>query len=163
MADLMQEATGTPSARTLATCRALVPMGVDPSPDCFKERSDTKYVTIYKDRNKGSDKRMVIKRTKRMGFSPEMVWKSGQSADFMSKLDKNVKDATVVKFNDDCDVVYWRVNLPPGVKNRDFCVMRCDSIVPLGSRRPARFLADDARLAAGFCARGRRSIRSRRC
>jgi hypothetical protein len=67
---------------------------------------------------------MVIKRTKRMEFSPELVWKSGQSAEFMSKLDKNVKDVQIQKFDDECDIVYWKINLPPGISNRDFCVMR---------------------------------------
>ena len=67
---------------------------------------------------------MVVKCTKRMDFSPELVWKSGQSAAFMSKLDKNVKDVAIQKFSDECDIVYWRINLPPGITNRDFCVMR---------------------------------------
>jgi hypothetical protein len=65
-----------------------------------------------------------MKCTKRMDFSPELVWKSGQSAAFMSKLDKNVKDVEIQKFSDECDIVYWRINLPPGIANRDFCVMR---------------------------------------
>jgi hypothetical protein len=90
------EASAEPSQAMYAVCRELTKAERRDDPSMFKQEADTKFVTIYKDRNKQASRRLFLKVTKAFPFAPEAVWRAGQSADYMSKLDKNVVDVQVI-------------------------------------------------------------------
>ena len=61
--------------------------------------ADIKYVTFYKDCNKESEKRWVVKKTTTMPFATRMIWEAGQSAEYMKKLDEGVRNVSMQPLN----------------------------------------------------------------